>query len=77
MQKIIRERFSRHTIITVAHKLDTLLDYDKVALLDDGSLVEFDSPYELLSQSSSAFYQLYNSSNTARGEDALDDSLNS
>jgi ABC-type multidrug transport system fused ATPase/permease subunit len=39
MQRVIREKFSKHTIIAVAHKLDTILDFDKVALLDRGILV--------------------------------------
>jgi len=72
-QQIIREKFSSHTIIAVAHKLDTILDFDKVALLDEGRLVEFDSPYELLSDTSSAFYKLYFSSHTE--EDDFDDHI--
>jgi len=71
MQKIIRERFSNYTIIAVAHKLDSILDYDKVALLDEGKVVEFDAPYDLLSQSSSAFYKLYHSSHQ-QSEDTED-----
>lgn len=62
MQRIIRQKFSRHTIIAVAHKLDTITDFDKVAVLDKGTLVELDSPYKLLAQPSSAFSQLYSSS---------------
>lgn len=62
MQQVIRERFASHTIIAVAHKLDTILDFDKVALLDEGVLVEFDRPHELLSNTSSAFHKLYYSS---------------
>jgi ATP-binding cassette subfamily C (CFTR/MRP) protein 1 len=73
MQRVIRERFSSHTIIAVAHKLDTILDFDKVALLDEGQLIEFDSPYELLSDSSSAFYKLYYSSHTE--DDDFDDHI--
>ncbi|TAQ85919.1 hypothetical protein B7494_g5754 [Chlorociboria aeruginascens] len=73
MQRVIRERFSSYTIIAVAHKLDSILDYDKVALLDHGSLVEFDSPYDLLQDPSSAFYKLYNSSNTEQGDYDFDD----
>ena len=61
MQRLIREKFASHTIIAVAHKLDTILDFDKVAVLDGGRLVEFDEPYSLLNQSSSAFSKLYNS----------------
>lgn len=64
MQRVLRERFSTHTILAVAHKLDSILDFDKVALLDEGKLVEYDSPYELLSDSTSAFHKLYYSSHS-------------
>jgi ATP-binding cassette subfamily C (CFTR/MRP) protein 1 len=73
MQRVIRERFASYTIIAVAHKLDTILDFDKVALLDDGKLLEFDSPYELLSDPSSAFYKLYYSSQPE--DDDFDDHI--
>ena len=59
MQRVIREKFSSHTIIAVAHKLDTILDFDKVAVLDGGRLIEFDDPYTLLNRDS-AFSKLYN-----------------
>ena len=58
MQKVIREQFSRHTIITVAHRLDTILDSDKVAVMEGGRVVEFESPEELLNRPS-AFKELY------------------
>ncbi|KAH8701117.1 putative ABC multidrug transporter [Talaromyces proteolyticus] len=58
MQRVIREKFSNHTILAVAHKLDTILDFDKVAMLDAGQLIEFDDPYTLLS-TDSAFNRLY------------------
>lgn len=58
MQRVIREKFSNHTILAVAHKLDTILDFDKVAMLEGGRLIEFDDPYTLLS-SDSAFNRLY------------------
>lgn len=71
MQRVIRERFASHTIIAVAHKLDTILDFDKIALLDEGVLVEFDSPYELLTDQSSAFHKLYH--NSLPGREASDE----
>ncbi|EEP79833.1 hypothetical protein UREG_04679 [Uncinocarpus reesii 1704] len=58
MQRVIREKLSQHTIIAVAHKLDTILDFDKVALLEGGVLKEYDDPYTLLS-SDSEFSKLY------------------
>jgi ABC-type multidrug transport system fused ATPase/permease subunit len=40
--------FSNRTIITVAHRLNTILDSDRVVVLDKGEVVEFDSPAELV-----------------------------
>jgi ATP-binding cassette subfamily C (CFTR/MRP) protein 1 len=60
MQRVVREEFAGATIIAIAHRLDTILDFDKVAVLSEGTLVEFDSPQALLDQPS-AFRELYNS----------------
>ncbi|KAF4637009.1 hypothetical protein G7Y89_g1078 [Cudoniella acicularis] len=46
VQKLIRSEFKEHTVISVEHNLDNILDYDKVALFDTGNLVEFDAPVE-------------------------------
>lgn len=59
MQRIIREKFSSHTILTVAHKLDTILDYDKVVVLDAGRIVECGNPHTLLCSDKSHFSRLY------------------
>ncbi|KJZ69268.1 hypothetical protein HIM_05427 [Hirsutella minnesotensis 3608] len=56
---IIAKHFSSHTIIAIAHRLDTILDYNRVAVIDDGRLVEWDGPRTLL-QRDSAFKRLYN-----------------
>lgn len=56
---IIRTWFKDWTILAIAHKLDAILDYDKVAVLDDGKLMEFDAPRKLLSQQNSIFKDLY------------------
>ncbi|PLB43887.1 ABC multidrug transporter [Aspergillus steynii IBT 23096] len=58
MQRIIREKFANHTIITVAHKLETILDYDRVIVLDAGRIIESGNPYTLLG-SESHFSKLY------------------
>lgn len=60
MQRVIREQFVDCTILAVAHCLDTILDFDRVALMRDGELVEFDSPKALLARDS-AFKELYES----------------
>lgn len=52
IQHVIREHFSRCTVISVAHRLSTILDADKIGLFEEGRLVEFDSPHNLLSKGS-------------------------
>lgn len=52
MQRVIRQEFKHHTIITVAHRLNTIMDADRVAVLDNGRLVEFGEPRELLERES-------------------------
>ena len=43
------------TIITIAHRLQTIVDYDKVLVLDRGEVVEYDAPWELLSKENGTF----------------------
>lgn len=52
----------------IAHRLDTLLDFDKVAVLDKGSLVEFDAPGALLKNEQSQFARLYRADKSKRNE---------
>ena len=48
IQKKIKELFNSCTILTVAHRLLTITDYDKVMVIDSGKLFEFDQPFLLL-----------------------------
>ncbi|KAL8926765.1 MAG: hypothetical protein Q9172_001641 [Xanthocarpia lactea] len=43
------------TIITIAHRLQTIIDYDKVLVLDKGKVVEYDAPWELITQEDGIF----------------------
>lgn len=48
IQTTIRQKFINCTVLTIAHRLHTVMDSDKVLVMDAGNAVEFDSPYELL-----------------------------
>lgn len=48
MQRVIRESFGGQTILSVAHRLEGILDYDRVVVLDGGEVVEEGDPFELL-----------------------------
>jgi len=50
IQQTIRREFADRTVFTIAHRLNTIMDYDRVLVLDSGSIVEFDSPANLLSR---------------------------
>lgn len=56
---MLRTWFKGWTVIAVVHKLDTIFDYDKVGVLDAGTLKEFDSPERLLEREDSLFKALY------------------
>ena len=49
LQQTLIEQFSEATIITVAHRLDTIIDYDHIIVLNDGKVLECGTPRELLS----------------------------
>ncbi|KAF7307138.1 P-loop containing nucleoside triphosphate hydrolase protein [Mycena indigotica] len=48
IQKTIREELSGAIVITIAHRLKTIIDYDRILVLHDGELAEFGTPRELL-----------------------------
>ncbi|XP_061394495.1 multidrug resistance-associated protein 1 isoform X18 [Musca vetustissima] len=63
IQKTIRSEFADCTILTIAHRLNTIMDSDKVIVLDKGEIAEFDSPANLLNNPQSAFYSMAKDAN--------------
>ena len=59
IQETIRTKFRDRTVITVAHRLNTILDYDRVLVLDQGKVVEFDKPERLLEKEGGIFSDMY------------------
>jgi len=58
IQKMIREEFKECTVITIAHRLNTISDSDLILVLSNGEVLEFDSPKVLLENPSSLYAQL-------------------
>uniref|UniRef100_A0A4Y0AUR7 ABC-type glutathione-S-conjugate transporter n=1 Tax=Anopheles funestus TaxID=62324 RepID=A0A4Y0AUR7_ANOFN len=58
IQRTIRTEFKDCTVLTIAHRLNTIMDSDKVIVLDKGQIVEFAPPTELLQSKNTAFYSM-------------------
>ncbi|XP_076331066.1 multidrug resistance-associated protein 1-like isoform X3 [Tachypleus tridentatus] len=56
IQNTIRNEFSQCTIITIAHRLNTIMDYDRVIIMDQGKIIETGPPKNLLAETGSVFY---------------------
>jgi ATP-binding cassette, subfamily C (CFTR/MRP), member 1 len=55
---VIREHFQHCTVIAIAHRLDTILDFDRILVVDKGDVAEFDTPATLIANADSAFAKL-------------------
>lgn len=60
IQKVLMSQFKNDTIVTIAHRINTLISYDRILVLDKGEIVEFDEPGKLLNNQNSLFFKLYN-----------------
>ncbi|PRP77744.1 putative multidrug resistance protein [Planoprotostelium fungivorum] len=60
IQKTIRSEFKDTTVLTIAHRIHTISDYDRILVLDSGTVAELDTPQSLLSNKNSIFSSLSN-----------------
>ena len=58
IQKLVSSEFKEATVLTVAHRLNTIINSDKIMVMSYGEVIEFDSPNVLRNDSNSAFYEL-------------------
>ena len=59
IQNVIRKEMAECTVLTIAHRLDTVLEYDRIMVLDNGEIVEFDQPDVLLQRRDGFLSELY------------------
>ncbi|XP_065919844.1 ATP-binding cassette sub-family C member 4-like isoform X2 [Dysidea avara] len=58
IQEMIRKKFNHCTILTIAHRLETIMDSDRVLVLSSGKVIEFDTPFNLLQKQQSVFHSM-------------------
>ncbi|RAH67341.1 P-loop containing nucleoside triphosphate hydrolase protein [Aspergillus aculeatinus CBS 121060] len=62
MDRVVAEQFAGCTVLSIVHRYDNIAWFDKVAVMEEGRLVEFDRPAALLAREESRFRMLYVSS---------------
>ena len=62
IQKALYLLLENCTVITIAHRIKTIIEYNKILVIDEGEIKEFDSPLNLIQNKNSLFYKLYNKS---------------
>lgn len=60
MQEIIRDKFKDYTVIAVSHRLDMIMDFDRVIVMDAGKIVEVGNPVILAAEAGTRFGDLVN-----------------
>ncbi|XP_003699343.2 putative multidrug resistance-associated protein lethal(2)03659 isoform X2 [Megachile rotundata] len=68
IQKTIRQKFAKCTVLTIAHRLNTVMDSDRILVMDAGSAVEFDAPHILIQKSSGYLKSMINETGPATAE---------
>ena len=65
VQRVLRSAFANRTILTIAHRIETIIDSDRILVMDSGRVVEFAPPADLLESETGVFAQLCRQSGSA------------
>ncbi|KAJ4703004.1 ABC transporter C family member 2-like [Melia azedarach] len=68
IQRTIREEFKSCTMLIIAHRLNTIIDSDRILVLDAGQVLEYDTPEALLMKEESAFARMVQSTGPANAQ---------
>ncbi|KAK8395732.1 hypothetical protein O3P69_005668 [Scylla paramamosain] len=71
IQATIREAFKSSTVLTIAHRLNTVTNYDRIMVLDAGRVKEFDTPTVLMSTEGSLFREMMSATGVTSVEQML------
>ena len=63
IQKVLNELLKNCTVITIAHRIKTVINYDKILVLEKGEIKEFDSPKNLIEQNTLFYREFYSKIN--------------
>ncbi|GME75126.1 unnamed protein product [[Candida] boidinii] len=75
IQTTIRSEFKDRTILTIAHRLNTIIDSDRILVLEKGEVAEFDTPANLLKKKDSLFYSLCKEGGLVNDDEEIDQTL--
>ncbi|XP_067669590.1 ATP-binding cassette sub-family C member 4-like isoform X2 [Haliotis asinina] len=75
IQATIRDKFRQCTVLTIAHRLHTIMDSDRVLVLDEGKIIDFDEPHLLLEKGEGHFYQMVQQTGKTEAEHLADIAL--